>query len=383
MNQHSIPLGKIFGIPIGLDYSWFVIFALLTWMLAGSYYPEEFKHWSPLLYWLMGAVTAIMLFASVLLHELGHSVVALRYKIPVRSITLFIFGGIGQIGAEPPSAIAEFFIAIAGPLVSLALAVCFYAAQPLIAGMEPLLGLAKYLAYINMALVLFNLIPGYPLDGGRVLRAIVWAITGDMDRSTLIAAAVGRFCAFLLIFAGVWQMFNGNFGGGLWVAFIGWFLDNAASVQIQQVMFRGLLTGHRVAQAMSTHCATVPEDMTLKQLVDEQILGGGQRSLLVNRGDQTVGLITVHRIKDVPRSEWATTTAAQVMLPFEQLKCVDPDTELWSALEKMDRNGVNQMPVIRDQHVIGMLSREDAITFLLTLQELGTLSAQQPDLKRS
>ena len=166
---------------IGLDYSWFVIFALLTWMLAGSYYPEEFKHWSPLLYWLMGAITAIMLFVSVLLHELGHSVVALRYKIPVRSITLFLFGGVAQIGAEPPSAIAEFFIAVAGPLVSLALAILFYAAQPLIGGMEPLLGLAKYLAYINLALVLFNLIPGYPLDGGRVLRAIVWAITGNMD----------------------------------------------------------------------------------------------------------------------------------------------------------------------------------------------------------
>ena len=383
MNRHTIPLGKILGISIGLDYSWFVIFALLTWMLAGSYYPEEFKHWSPLLYWLMGAITAIMLFVSVLLHELGHSVIALRYKIPVRSITLFLFGGVAQIGAEPPSAIAEFFIAIAGPLVSLALAVFFYAAQPLVAGMEPLLGLAKYLAYINMALVLFNLIPGYPLDGGRVLRAIVWAITGDMDRSTLIAAAVGRFCAFLLIFAGTWQMFKGNFGGGLWVAFIGWFLDSAASVQIQQVMFRGLLTGHRVSQAMSTRCAIIPEDMTLQQLVDEQILVGGQRSFLVNRGDKTVGLITLHRIKEVPRSEWATTSAARVMLPFEQLKCVDPDTELWSALQMMDRNGVNQMPVVRDQHVIGMLSREDAITFLRTLQEFGTSSARRPRLGSS
>ena len=331
----------------------------------------------------MGAITAIMLFVSVLLHELGHSVIALRYKIPVRSITLFLFGGVAEIGAEPPSAIAEFFIAIAGPLVSLALAVFFYAAQPLVAGMEPLLGLAKYLAYINMALVLFNLIPGYPLDGGRVLRAIVWAITGDMDRSTLIAAAVGRFCAFLLIFSGTWQMFKGNFGGGLWVAFIGWFLDSAASVQIQQVMFRGLLTGHRVSQAMSTHWAIIPEDMTLQQLVDEQILVGGQRIFLVNRGDQTVGLITLHRIKEVPRPEWATTSAARVMLPFEQLKCVDPDTELWSALEKMDRNGVNQMPVIRDQHVIGMLSREDAITFLRTLQEFGTSSARRPRLGSS
>ena len=382
MTQHSIPLGRILGIRIGLDYSWFVIFALLTWMLADSYYPEEFKHWSPLLYWLMGAVTAIMLFVSVLLHELGHSVVALRYKIPVRSITLFLFGGVAQIGAEPPSAIAEFFIAIAGPLVSLALAVLFYAAQPLIAGIEPLLGLAKYLAYINFALVLFNLIPGYPLDGGRVFRAIVWAITGDMGRSTLIAANVGRFFAFMLIFAGVWQMFGGNLGGGLWIAFIGWFLDNAASVQVQQVVFRGLLTGHRVSEAMSTHCAIIPEDLPLQRVVDEQILGGGQRSFLVNRGDQTVGLITLHRIKEVPRREWATTSAAQAMLPFEQLKCIDPDTELWSALQKMDRNGVNQMPVIRDQHIIGMLSREDAITFLRTLQEFGTSSVQQPKFGR-
>ena len=383
MTQHSIPLGKILGIKIGLDYSWFVIFALLTWMLADSYYPDEFKHWSPLLYWLMGAVTAIMLFVSVLLHELGHSVVALRYKIPVSSITLFLFGGIAQIGAEPPSAVAEFFIAIAGPLVSLALAVLFYVAQPLISGMEPLLGLAKYLAYINTALVLFNLIPGYPLDGGRVFRAIVWAITGNMRRSTLIAANVGRFFASVLIFAGVWQMFRGNFGGGLWVAFIGWFLDNAASVEIQQVVLQGLLTGHRVSQAMSTHCATIPEDLTLQQLVDEQILGSGQRSFLVNRGDKTIGLITLHRIKEVPRHEWATTSAAQVMLPFEQLKCVDFDTELWSALQEMDRNGVNQMPVVRDRHVVGMLSREDAITFLRTLQEFGTSSAQQPKLRRS
>jgi len=371
MTRHSIPLGKILGIQIGLDYSWFLIFALLTWMLAGSYYPEEFKHWPPLLYWLMGAVTAIMFFGCVLLHELGHSVVALRYKIPVRSITLFLFGGIAQIAAEPPSAVAEFFIAVAGPLVSLALAILFYAVQPLVAGMEPLLGVAKYLAYINLALALFNLIPGYPLDGGRVLRAIVWAITGNMGQSTIIAANAGRFSAFLLIFLGVWQIVTGNLGGGLWIAFIGWFLDNAASIQIQQVMLRGLLTGHRVSEAMSRGCAIIQEDMTLQQLVDEQILGGGQRSFLVNRGDQTIGLITLHRIKEVPRPEWTTTSAAKAMLPREQLKCIGPDAELWSALQMMDRNGVNQMPVIRDQHVVGMLSREDVITFLHTLQEFG------------
>ncbi|MDE2322919.1 MAG: site-2 protease family protein, partial [candidate division NC10 bacterium] len=182
MTRHNIPLGKILGISIGVDYSWFVIVALLTWMLAGNYYPTEFKDWPPPLYWLMGAVTAIIFFVSILLHELGHSVVALRYHIPVRSITLFLFGGVAQIGAEPPSAIAELLVAIAGPLVSLALAGCFYVVQPVVSGMEPLLGLAKYLAYINLVVVLFNLIPGYPLDGGRVFRAIVWAITKNMRR---------------------------------------------------------------------------------------------------------------------------------------------------------------------------------------------------------
>ncbi len=383
MTRHNIPLGKILGIPIGLDYSWFVIFALLTWMLAGSYYPAEFKDWPPLLYWFMGALTAIMLFVSVLLHELGHSVVALRYKVPVRSITLMLFGGVAQIGTEPPSAFAEFLIAIAGPFVSLVLAVFFYLVEPLVVGMEPLLGLAKYLAYINLALVLFNLIPGYPLDGGRVFRAIVWATTKNMRRATLIAANVGRFFAFLFIFAGVWQMFSGNFGGGLWIAIIGWFLDNAASGQVHQSVFQGVLAGHRVSQAMSTRCAAVPAELTLQQLVDEHILVGGQRCFLVNRGDNTVGLMTLHRIKEVPRPEWATTSAAQVMLPLELSKRLDPDTELWTALQKMDRDGVNQLPVTRDHHVIGMLSREDVITFMRTLQELGTQPAYAGDAQGS
>ncbi len=369
MTRYNIPLGRILGIQIGLDYSWFVIFALLTWMLAGSYFPAEFKDWPPFLYWVMGALTAIMFFVSVLLHELGHSVVALRYKIPVRSITLFLFGGVAEIGAEPPSAISEFFIACAGPLVSLILAVLFYTVQPLASGIEPLLGLTKYLAYINLALALFNLIPGYPLDGGRVFRAIVWAITGNMRRATLIAANTGRFFAFLFILAGVWQIMNGGLTGGLWIAFIGWFLDNAASAQLQQVEVRDLLAGHKVSEVMSTHCASVPANLTLQDLVDEHILGSGQHCFLVNRGDDTVGLITLQRIKEVPRPEWATTRAGEVMLPLEKSMSIDPDTGLWTALEKLDRDGVNQLPVIRDRHVIGMLGREDVISFLRSLQE--------------
>ena len=371
MTRHNIPLGRIFGIEIGLDYSWFVIFALLTWMLATSYYPDEFKNWSTSLYWLTGAATAIMLFVSVLLHELGHSVIALRYKIPVRSITLLLFGGVAQIEKEPPSPKVEFLVAIGGPLVSLALAAFFYAVQPVVSGVAPLLGLTKYLAYINMALFLFNLIPGYPLDGGRVFRAIIWAATGSMTRSTSIAASVGRFFAFVLIFVGIVQMLNGNVGGGIWIAFIGWFLDNAASVQLQQVLLQGMLNGYRVAQAMNTHYTMVPENLRLQELVDERILGSGQRYFLVNRGDKILGMITLHGIKDVPREKWTITNVADVMLPFSALKCTSPDTELWSALQNMDRAGVNQMPVVQAGKVVGMLSRDDAITFLRSLQELG------------
>lgn len=371
MTRHNIQLGRIFGIQIGLDYSWFIIFALLTWLLATNYFPAEFRDWPTYLYWVMGAVAAIMLFVSVLLHELGHSVVALLYKVPVPSITLFLFGGVSQIATEPPSARAEFLIAGAGPLVSLILGIIFYFVQPLVAGVEPLLGLARYLVYVNLALAIFNVIPGFPLDGGRVFRAIVWGITGNMRRATIIAANAGRFFGFLFILAGVWLMFGANFINGLWIAFIGWFLEGAASAQVQQVAVQGLLAGHTVSQAMSTHCANVPADVTLQDLVDEHILGTGQHCFIVKRGDNDIGVMTLERIKTVPRAEWAATRAGQVMLPLGQLESFDPNTELWTALQKLDRNGVNQLPVIRDHHVIGMLSREDVISFLRTLQDLG------------
>jgi Zn-dependent protease/CBS domain-containing protein len=371
MTRHNIPLGRIMGIPIGLDYSWFLIFGLMTWMLAGSYFPAEFKTLSPALYWMMGAVTSLMLFASVLLHELGHSVVALRYRIPVRSITLFIFGGVAQIGAEPPSAIAEFLIAIAGPIVSFALAVLFTVLEPAVAGIEPLWGIVKYLAYINFALAAFNLIPGFPLDGGRVFRAIVWAVTGSMRRATLLASTVGRFFGFAFIFFGVWQVLAGNLFGGLWIAFIGWFLDTAASSQAHQVVYQGLLGEHRVSQAMNTNCPVVPAELTLQQLVDDRVLGGSQRCFLVMRGADTAGLMTLHRIKEVPRDAWATTSTADAMIPVEQWKRIEPDTDLWTALQEMDRDGVNQLPVMRGEQIVGMLTREDVITFLRTLQELG------------
>jgi Zn-dependent protease/CBS domain-containing protein len=371
MKRQAISLGRILGIPIGLDYSWFLIFVLITWTLAASYYPAEFKNWPAAQYWIVGAVTAVMLFVSVLLHELGHSVIAMRYKIPVRSITLFIFGGIAQIGAEPPSASAEFWIAIAGPIVSFALAIFFGLLQPVFTAVAPLLALAKYLAYINGVLALFNLIPGFPLDGGRVFRAIVWGITHNLRRATLIAANVGRAVAFLFIIVGVWQMLTGNFGNGLWIAFIGWFLENAASAQVQQQVVHDLMADHRVSEVMSRGYATIPADATLQHLVEEHILGAGRRSLIVTRDNQAIGLLTLHNVRGIPQAEWPTITAVQAMIPIAQVKRVKPDTGLWAAMEEMDRDGVNQLPVMVDGHCMGMLSREDLIGFLRTRRELG------------
>jgi Zn-dependent protease len=205
MTRTTIPLGRIFGIPIGIDLSWFLIFILMAWMLAASYFPAEFKGWSTAEYWIVGAITALLLFGSVILHELGHSIVAQRYKIPVRSITLFVFGGVSQITAEPPSALAEFWIAIAGPTTSLLLAGLLWAITPLVSAVAPVLAVTRYLAIINATLAAFNLIPGFPLDGGRVFRAVVWAISKNLRRATLIAANVGRGIAFIFILVGVWR----------------------------------------------------------------------------------------------------------------------------------------------------------------------------------
>jgi len=370
LSRHAIPVGRILGIPIDLDPSWFLIFALLTWTLAVGYYPAEFKGWPVLEYWVVGALTACLLYGSVLLHELGHSVVALRYRIPVRRITLFIFGGVAQIATEPPSAGAEFWVAIAGPVVSFTLAVLLTLAQPALAGGSVLLALAKYLAYINGALVLFNLIPGFPLDGGRIFRALVWGLTHNLRRATVIAGNVGRFIGFLFILAGVWQIFGGNLINGMWIAFIGWFLESAALAQIQFQAVHSLLAGHTVGESMSRGYPEIAGDAVLQELVDYHLLREGRRSVVVKAGDDVLGLLTLHALKQVPQADWPTTTVAQVMVPVAKMKWVRPDMDLEAALREMDRDGVNQLPVMADGQMLGMLTREDLISFLRRLEPL-------------
>jgi Zn-dependent protease len=364
-----IPLGHVFGIPIAVHYSWFPIFVLLTWVLALSYYPSECQGWPTVLYWAMSALTAILLFVAVLFHELGHAVVALRYRVPVCGITLYIFGGVAEMGEEPPSAVAELWIAVAGPVVSFTLAVVLGLLQAALSGFAPLLALAKYLAYVNGTLALFNLIPGFPLDGGRVFRAIVWAVTQDLRRATLVAAKLGLGVSLLFVVLGVWQIVLGNMGTGLWMAFIGWFLETAARAEVQRQETQGLLTGHRASEAMDPSHAAIPAGTTLEQLVDRSIRAAGQCSFVIEAGDHAVGLLTLHQIEGVPRSEWPTTPADRIMIPLARAESVGPDSELWIVLQEMDRSGVSQLPVMASGQILGILSREGILRLLRTLRE--------------
>jgi Zn-dependent protease/CBS domain-containing protein len=371
--RNAIPLGRIFGISIDLDYSWFLIFGLLTWIMAVSYYPHEFKNWSQGEYWVVGALTSVLLFVSVLLHELGHSLVAIRYGIRVPRITLFIFGGVSQIASEPTSAASEFWIAIAGPAVSFALAVAFRELRVASPRGTPVFALAEYLAMLNLVLGIFNLIPGFPLDGGRIFRAVVWGASKNFRRATAVAATTGRFFGFLLIFLGVWQVLGGNVFNGIWIAFIGWYLESAAGSQLREQVFKGLLVGHKVSEVMNHDYVEVPGSLTLQEMVDQYVLAGGKRSFVVNRvGTPGPGLVTLAQIKAVPRDEWPMTTAGAIMIPPDKLLSIQPNADVWTAFEKMGRDGVNQLPVVDAKGIVGMLSRDDLVHYLQALQAVGT-----------
>lgn len=367
----NVKLGKIWGIPIGLHSSWFLIFILLTWSLASSYFPAEYPLLSAGVHWVMAVVTSLLFFGSVLAHELGHSFLALRNKIPVKGITLFIFGGVAQIAQEPKSPGAEFRIAIAGPLVSLGLAGVFGAAWLLDQAFPALAAPSMYLARINLMLALFNLIPGFPLDGGRVLRAIIWQFSGSFQKATRTAAFTGQLVAFGFIGYGIFTIFSGNFMNGLWLAFIGWFLQNAAASTYAQTNMQTMLRDIRVNQVMSQDCARVPSLTPLSTLVEERVLTGGERCFFVADNGKLQGMLTLRDIAAIPKPRWGFTTSQQAMVPFDRLVRVTPQTELLAALTIMDHNNVAQVPVVQGEELVGMLSREQVVHYLRTRAELG------------
>lgn len=369
--EASVKLGRIWGIPIGLHLSWFLIFGLVTWSLALGYFPAEYPRLSTTAYWLLGAVTSLLFFGSVLVHELGHALLALRNQIPVRGITLFIFGGVAQIGRESSSPGVEFRIAIAGPLASVGLAGLFYGLWWFDRHIIYLAAPSLWLARINLLLAVFNMIPGFPLDGGRVLRAVIWWWTGNLHRATQVAAYAGQIIAFGFIGLGLFIIVGGNFFNGLWLIFIGWFLQNAAAASYAQSNLQQTLRGVSVAQIMTRDIPLVSGRLSLAQLVEEQILTSGRRCFFVSENGQLLGMLTLRDVAEVPRAEWGQITTGQVMLPWERLAHVTPNTELLSALQTMDDANVNQVPVVQGQEIVGMLSREQVLRYLRARTELG------------
>jgi Zn-dependent protease/predicted transcriptional regulator len=370
----SITLGKIFGIQFRLHYSWFIIFVLITVSLSWQYFPIAYPDWNTSTYWVVGVFTSLLFFASVLTHELAHSLVGRANGIPVKSITLFIFGGVAHMTREATRHGAELKMAAAGPIASLAIAGFFFLLYFSIRSIsEPIAALAFWLGQINAVLAAFNLIPGFPLDGGRVFRSLLWRFSGNYQRATRIAVYVGQGIGYLFILGGLVLifLFPHNWFNGLWLAFIGWFLTNIASASYRQAQWQAALQGITARDIMTSSCPVVSSDVAIERLVKEYIFTAGHRCFLVTDDGEMKGILTLGNIKSVARADWGSTPVKNVMTPVEKLRVAHPDQDIMSVLEQMDESNINQMPVVNEGRIIGLVVRENVFRFLHTRSRLG------------
>jgi len=367
--RSNIKLGRIFGIEIGLHYSWFIIAFLIAFALDAHFHSIR-PEWSRAEDWAASIITAVFFFVALLLHELAHSLVAKSRGLRVREITLFALGGVSQIESEASDAKSEFWIAIVGPLTSLVIGGALIAIAHVSGAyrgnepVSPVMAVVLWLGYINVALAVFNMIPGYPLDGGRVLRAIIWWINKNATRATQLAARVGQVVAVLFILYGVYEFFMGAGFGGLWLAFIGWFLLDAARSSYAQVGIVSHLRGHSVGDFMQRDCGTVEGYISLRDFVDHYLLRSGSACFLVSQDHHVAGLITANDTKKVPRDNWDQTSVQSVMRPLNQLRSVPPEMPALKALEMMGRENLNQLAVISDGSLQGIFSRAQVMRFL-------------------
>jgi len=361
MMANSFRLFTIAGIEVGVHISWLVIFALVTWSLASSYFPAVLPRSDQLERWALGAVAAVLLFASVLIHELAHSFVAKARGLEARSITLFIFGGVSSLSGETKRPSTEFVVAIVGPLTSLVLSGIAYLVAVAAPPGSAVEAIASYLALINMLLGLFNLIPGFPLDGGRVLRAIIWQVTRNSRRSTELATAVGRLVAWGFLLWGFWRVLNGDVFGGIWIAAIGWFLQNAASASLEQAVAEQRLRRLRVGDVLRPDPTAVPPNISVAELVERYMLPGARRSVPVVDGDHLVGIVTLSDVRHVSPEERATTLVRSIMGGRNGLATVTPDRPLRDAIDALGSGDYEQVPVVQDGRLVGLLTRADVV----------------------
>ena len=376
MRSEGIQIGRIFGIPIYLHPSWLLIFALIAFSFASDFDALQLNLPTSRI-WGLGLMTSVLFFGSLVFHEMAHSIIARHYKIPVASITLFVFGGIARITRDPTRALEEFNIAVAGPISSLLLAAGFWSVHAASGSNEILKTLTALLAGINFSLALFNLLPGFPLDGGRVFRAIVWGITKDYAKATRIAARAGQAVAIGMIALGAGTAFRdyaplGGTIGGIWLAFIGWFLLTSARQSRAQADARGALEGLRVADIMTPDLPTIGREISLEDYARRnhahgapRAPGGGARPILV-------GLMTAEALHSVPNQDWDVTSVQAVMLPKDKLHWAAPEEPALSLLDRMRTIGMQQMPVITGGNVVGIVTRDSILRVLQSRHEVGS-----------
>ncbi|RJR47625.1 MAG: CBS domain-containing protein [Deltaproteobacteria bacterium] len=373
MFGHSFKLFNLFGFEVSIDLSWIFIAVLVTWSLAAGFFPYLYPHLPAKTYWVMGVIGSLGLFLSVIFHEFSHSVVARRLGLPMKGITLFIFGGVAQMGDEPASAKVEFFMAIAGPISSLVLGGIFYLlyVQGAAAGWSlPVNGVIRYLAYINVVLAVFNLLPAFPLDGGRVLRSILWGAWDDLRRATRVSAAVGSAFGFGLIALGILQLISGNFIAGLWWFLIGMFIRGAAQMSYQQLLVRNALAGEPVRNFMHPHPVTAPGSITLEHLVKDYIYKYHFKMFPVMDNSHLLGCITTRQVKEVPRERWSQETIRELVSPCSEENTISPETDAVQALALINRTGNSRLLVVEGNQLVGILTLRDLMKFLSLKVEL-------------
>jgi Zn-dependent protease len=371
-NSGNIVIGHVWGVPLQINPSTFFILALVTWSLAGSLLPAAYPEMSDVGRWLTALLTALLFLASIFFHELAHAWVARRNGVEVQSITLYIFGGIAQLGGKPKSAGAEFRIAIVGPLSSLLLAGIFLGLNELVGDRGYLGASSQWLGTINMILALFNLLPGYPLDGGRVLESIVWGLTGKQGTGVRVAGTTGQIIAYGLMAIGAYRVFQGDVFGGIWSILIGFILLNAATAEKQAFLQEGQLAGIPVSRVMGiVREPEIPADLTIQDLVERHILGQGQGSFIVTSAGNPVGVLSLRDVAKISREEWPQTTTGDVMTPLSALPRVAPQDELLSAVHLMDANQLLYLPVFDGSKLTGLLTRDEVIHHLRLRAETG------------
>ena len=374
MFNNAVDLFKIFGFKVRIDPSWLLVAALIIWSLSNAYFPDVLPGLTPYEYVALGTVSMLGLFASLILHELSHSLVARVFGLKIGSITLFIFGGVAELESEPKSPKSEFWIAIAGPLMSFALAGFSYAIAIFLMSIEvskPLVAIFQYLAFINLVLASFNLIPAFPLDGGRIFRAALWYFRNDIFSATKVASAFGSAFGFLLIVTGVFSIFSTNMVGGLWQILIGFFVLNASRNSYQQLLIASALKDRTVGSIMTSPVFTARPEDTVRSVINKIILKRNLSFVPVAEGDHLLGFVSTSVLKDIEPENWDQTKLADVYVASSNKNTVSPDLPLEKIFKKMIKEDQRKLLVVENGSLVGVIALADLMTFLSIQSGLG------------